>query len=119
MKLFANLPIELINNILSFDKHFRICHGILQNIIPKDDLRYTLLKSVCRFSSTLTDISDSEGIKLTQRFYFDKVKQKNKIYEQDGIFIALSEEDGEINYYIEHTRLHGLKKHLYYSYIVK
>lgn len=119
MRPFANLPIEIVNNILSFDKHFRICDGIPQNIIPKDDLRYTLLKRVCRFSPSLTDISDSEGIKLTQRFYFDNLKRRNKIYEQDGIFTALSEEDGEISYYIEHTRLHGPKKHLYYSYTLK
>jgi len=119
MKSFTNLPIELVNNILSFDKHFRICRGIPQNIIPKDDTRYTLLKRVCRFSTHLIDISDSEGMKLTQRFYFDRLKRSDKIYGQDGIFVVITEENGGIGYYIEHTRLHGSKKHLYYSYNVK
>jgi hypothetical protein len=41
--MFSKLPIELINHILSFDKHFTIRKGELVTIIPKDDPRYELL----------------------------------------------------------------------------
>ena len=43
MELFASLPVELINTILSFDKHFIIRKGEPVTIIPKDDQRRELL----------------------------------------------------------------------------
>jgi len=43
MELFAKLPVELINTILSFDKHFIIRKGEPVTIIPKDDPRRGLL----------------------------------------------------------------------------
>lgn len=41
--LFVHLPKELINHILSYDKHFKIKRGIPKTIIPKDDMRYEVL----------------------------------------------------------------------------
>jgi hypothetical protein len=38
------LPNDIINNILSYDKHFIIRNGIPVSIITKDDYRYDLLK---------------------------------------------------------------------------
>lgn len=43
MSAFINLPVELINKILSFDKHFIIRKGEPVTIIPKDDPRCELL----------------------------------------------------------------------------
>lgn len=43
MELFSRLPIELINTIISFDKHFTIRKGEPVTIIPKDDPRRELL----------------------------------------------------------------------------
>jgi len=43
MELFSRLPVELINTILSFDKHFTIRKGEPVTIIPKDDQRRDLL----------------------------------------------------------------------------
>jgi hypothetical protein len=43
MEFFSRLPIELINTILSFDKHFTIRKGEPVTIIPKDDPRRELL----------------------------------------------------------------------------
>jgi hypothetical protein len=49
MEIYTHAPIDIVNYILSFDKRFKICKGVPRTIIPKDDFRYTLLKSVCRF----------------------------------------------------------------------
>jgi len=38
------LPIDVINNILSFDMHFTIRNGKAITIIPKDDIRYSIIK---------------------------------------------------------------------------
>jgi len=46
MNRFSLLPNELINIILSYDKHFRICKGNPISIIPKDDSRYGPLREM-------------------------------------------------------------------------
>jgi vancomycin permeability regulator SanA len=114
--LKLSLPKELINTILSFDKHFRIDRGIPISIISKDDSRYTVVKSICRFSSFL-DIIDFDGIRITQRFYLSRplISVKN-LHAQDQIFVVISERKKEISYFIEHTRINNKKKHLYYGY---
>ena len=40
----SKLPNDIINNILSYDKHFIIRKGEPVSIITKDDYRYNLLK---------------------------------------------------------------------------
>jgi len=50
MVSFINTPNDIINYILSFDNRFRISNGVPISIIPNDDIRYTMLKKVCRFS---------------------------------------------------------------------
>ena len=42
MKLFSNLPMDVINVILSYDKNFTIRKGIAATIIAKDDYRYKI-----------------------------------------------------------------------------
>lgn len=45
--IFAKLPLDVIlYEILTYDKHFKIEKGKLISIIPKDDDRYELLKTV-------------------------------------------------------------------------
>ena len=46
--LFTQLPNELINVILSYNKHFKIRKGEPVTIIPRDDERFTLLSTVPR-----------------------------------------------------------------------
>uniref|UniRef100_A0A6C0BBG1 Uncharacterized protein n=1 Tax=viral metagenome TaxID=1070528 RepID=A0A6C0BBG1_9ZZZZ len=117
MALFANLPKEIINIILSFDKHFRIDRGILISIVPKDDFRYTLLKSVCRFSSSFLDIMNFGGIRITQRSYLSRpLINVKKLYDQDQIYVIITETKNGISYFIEHTRIINKKKHLRYKY---
>jgi hypothetical protein len=43
MEMFSRLPSEIINTILSFDKHFLIRKGEPVTIIPKDDPRFNML----------------------------------------------------------------------------
>jgi hypothetical protein len=44
MEIISTFPDDVINNILSYDKHFIIRRGELINIIPKDDYRYNILQ---------------------------------------------------------------------------
>lgn len=44
--LFADLPLDLIKNILLFDKHFIIRKNEIVTIIPKDDKRYSILNYI-------------------------------------------------------------------------
>lgn len=115
--LFANLPKELINIILSFDKHFRIDHGIPISIVSKDDSRYALLKSVCRFSSGFLDVMNFGGIRITQRSYLSRpLINVKKLHDQDQIYVVITETKNGISYFIEHTRIINNKKHLRYCY---
>jgi len=41
--IFSNLPDDIKNHILSFDKHFKIRRGQLVSVISKDDFRYNIL----------------------------------------------------------------------------
>ena len=117
MEIFVTLPKEIINIILSFDKHFRFHRGIPISIIPKDDSRYTLLKSVCRFSSGFLDIINFGGIRITQRFYLSRpLINVKKLHDQDQIFLVITERRNGISYFIEHTRINNKKKHLRYGY---
>jgi hypothetical protein len=45
LKLFSNLPMELIKNILTFNKNFVIRRGEIITVqkIPKNDTRYNML----------------------------------------------------------------------------
>lgn len=38
----SKLPTELKNNILEYDKHFKIRKGIAVGVIPRDDYRYRI-----------------------------------------------------------------------------
>jgi len=42
MDAFSNLHMDVINNILSYDKNFTIRKGNAVTIIPKDDYRYKI-----------------------------------------------------------------------------
>ena len=44
--LFNKLPNDLINVILSYNKHFKIRKGEPVTIIPRDDERYVLLSTI-------------------------------------------------------------------------
>ena len=44
MLVFQNLPNDIINNILSYDKHFIIRKGLPVSIITKDDYRYDVIQ---------------------------------------------------------------------------
>ena len=46
MELFSKLHIDIINHIISFDKHFIVRKGQLISVIPKDDERYKILHFV-------------------------------------------------------------------------
>jgi len=42
MDAFSNLPMDVVNIILSYDKNFTIRRGVAVTIIPKDDYRYKI-----------------------------------------------------------------------------
>jgi|UniRef100_A0A6C0DGD4 hypothetical protein len=44
VSIFSNLPNDIKKHILSFDKHFKIRKGQLISIIPKDDIRFSMLQ---------------------------------------------------------------------------
>jgi hypothetical protein len=42
MDSFSNLPMDVVNTILSYNKNFAIRKGVAVTIIPKDDYRYKI-----------------------------------------------------------------------------
>jgi hypothetical protein len=42
MDAFSNLPMDVVNIILSYNKNFTIRKGVAVTIIPKDDYRYKI-----------------------------------------------------------------------------
>lgn len=60
MKNTFKLSDDIINNILSYDKHFIVRNGKLVSIIPKDDYRYNMLlqKGVIKQKEHIFNIDD-------------------------------------------------------------
>lgn len=86
------LPMDVINHILSYNKHFRIRKGKIVNIIPKDDERINILMTIPIFKTNYIFIK-KEGHydvyidSVPCRDYFiwrmvvcDTLKNANKIY---------------------------------------
>ena len=57
---FTKLPNDIINHIITYDKHFIIRKNKLVSIIPKDDYRYSLLHYNCLSLSRIVNISKKE-----------------------------------------------------------
>jgi predicted RNA-binding protein with PUA domain len=57
--LFSNLPMDLIKNILTFNKNFVIRRGEIMTIkkIPKDDPRYCILMQKPKIKEMLYNAS--------------------------------------------------------------
>ena len=118
MKFFANLPIEIVNNILSYDNRFRIWNGIARSIIPKTDFRYQLLKKVCKFHEYYIGISGSSS-KNAEKYFLGHPPLEDIRYLQDSMYVIRKEQKMSCEIYIEHVRcINGQKKYLYYSYII-
>lgn len=115
MYVFAKLPFDIINNVLSFDERFRIHQGIPINIIPKYDFRYTLLKRICRFCKHY-DYKDEFCKKTIQRNVFGKEREEDSRL-QDNIYVIILEKKMKVSIYIQHYRyIEGKRRYIYYSY---
>lgn len=115
MHYFANAPLDIINHILSFDNRFRISKGVSISIIPKDDLRYTILKKVCRFHDYCVKY-DNQRI---DRWALGSKPCKALSFLQDSFYVILAQRKNYVSFHIEHRRITQEKiTHLYYSYTI-
>jgi hypothetical protein len=70
MKIFSQLPLDIIKYILIFDEHFIIRNGKLISIIQKNDYRYDLLHYI-----TITDFNKDNNLNITNTSNIDKYYQ--------------------------------------------
>jgi hypothetical protein len=81
MKNTYRLSDDIINNILSYDKHFIIRNGKLVSIIPKDDYRYTMLEKKSLIQQKNHQFSMYDGFSSIYGDYYGESVLKN----EDGI----------------------------------
>lgn len=111
-----NLPLDIVNHILSFDNRFRISKGISISIIPKDDPRYVILKKVCRFHDYCVKFDDTEKQRI-DRWSLGYKPCKSLSFLQDSFYVIMVQRKNKVSFNLEHRRVTIDKTtHLYYSY---
>jgi hypothetical protein len=107
MFLFSNLPNDLINYILTFDKHFIIRKDEIVSVIPKDDYRYNLLNYI----TINFGYNKNYGFNIERYDYFyqnlySNEERKEQIVEDDMIQVEMKYTDlNTIEYSILIARL--------------
>ena len=111
-----NLPLDIVNHILSFDNRFRISKGVPISIIPDDDPRYVILKKVCRFHDYYVKHGGSEKQRI-DRWSLGYKPCKALSFLQDSFYVIMVQRKNKISFNVEHRRVTIDKTtHLYYSY---
>ena len=68
---------DIINNILSYDKHFIIRNGKLISVIPKDDYRYNILQKRGIIKQKMHKFSIYDGFSTIYGDYYGESIIKN------------------------------------------
>ena len=94
--IFSSLPDDIIKNILLYDDHFIMRKGEIVSIIPKKDVRYSLLKYI---TFNIDYIEHFDNVTIC-RFFFPnlynyEVRRKNN---PDLIMFNLQEENNTLTY---------------------
>ena len=96
---FTKLPNDIINHIVTYDKHFIIRKNKLVSIIPKDDYRYNLLHYICLKLINSINMSEDE---LCYQYIFPNICtniERTKNYVDNDMFqIRISFTNNIINY---------------------
>jgi len=93
MEVFKTLPLDVVKYCLAFDNRFKIRRGEIVQRIPKDDIRYTVLKEkpiiLCRrekfgnniYASYLDGKNETEsGIRYSIVNFFYVSRKMNSYY---------------------------------------
>jgi hypothetical protein len=102
MEIYTHAPIDIVNYILSFDKRFKICKGVSRSIIPKDDFRYTLLKSVCRFIWRTCIFDDGNFAYIFS--LSERREMTSSVHKFDTITLCTRESKNIIDVSFEHNK---------------
>ena len=112
-----NLPLDIINHILSFDNRFRISKGVPISIVPKDDPRYVMLKKVCRFHNYCVKFDDNERQRIDRWTLGSNPCKTVLSFLQDSFYVIMVHRKNKVTLRVEHRRVTIDKTtHLYYSY---
>jgi hypothetical protein len=109
--IFSKLPLDIIKyEILPYDKHFIIRKGEIVAIIPKDDMRYVLLQSICLVKKTTYIIAVVNNHKRFEYTFcknlYDPIERKKRQVEDDLLEVTMyCQENGYIEYHIFISRL--------------
>jgi hypothetical protein len=94
MKIFSQLPLDIIKYILIFDEHFIIRNGKLISIIQKKDYRYDLLHYI-----TLTDCNKKLNIRKSSYLHtynlyhlpnlYNSIERRERIIQNDSFGVRI------------------------------
>lgn len=100
--LFSKLPLDIIKNILLFDKHFIIRKNEIVGIIPKDDKRYSILNYI-----VLEKDKEYHWDKNTYKYnflnYYNKPRPNSVV--NDSMYVTVHIENKKVEYKIWIGRL--------------
>jgi hypothetical protein len=104
----SQLPIDIINHILTYDKRFIVRRGQPISIIPKDDERYRILHTVTRIiPRTPNNYSDGKlinGFYDKSRFYYRYWIGHESGIETDTMSVYINENKWSVMYSIRIMR---------------
>jgi hypothetical protein len=98
--IFAKLPNDIIQNIITFDKHFIMRKGNLISIIPKDDYRYDILHVIIPRSINTKKIDEKISYTYDLVNIYDIPERKYMYVKNDIIQIRIQNKEDCIYYKI-------------------
>jgi hypothetical protein len=107
------LPMDIVNHILSYDNRFKIRKGTPVSIIPKDDLRYSMLKKFTRGSGKNERIKLFRGtIRCSYEYNFTDnlydIQGCNREYnrvDNDNLYVEIDITNYKVSYSMVWFRL--------------
>jgi|LauGreDrversion4_2_1035121.scaffolds.fasta_scaffold00544_26 hypothetical protein len=97
--IFSKLPNDIIQNIITFDKHFILRNGKVVSIIPKDDYRYNVLSFIIPELNNIRYMSEN---RISYTYYlpncYDIPFRKYQYIENDMLQVRIQNKKDYILY---------------------